>query len=119
MLGVVRDSGTAAPSAAAPGRLNVVVIVSDDERYDANRRMRNVSRLVAREGVTFDRYYTTTSECCPSRPSILTGQYPHHTGVVANFGPRAYPSFDESSTLATWLHGAGYTTALVGKYLNG
>ena len=69
--------------------------------------------------MTFDRYYTTTSECCPSRASILTGQYPHHTGVVANFGPSGYPSFDESSTLATWLHDAGYTTALVGKYLNG
>ena len=118
-LGVARDSGTAAAPSDAPSRPNVVVIVSDDERYDANRRMRNVSRLLARAGVTFDRYYTTTSECCPSRASILTGQYPHHTGVVANFGPGGYPSFDESSTLATWLHDAGYTTALVGKYLNG
>jgi arylsulfatase A-like enzyme len=117
-LGVVRDSGAAAATGATP-RLNVVVIVSDDERLDANRRMRNVSRLLAREGVSFDRYYTTTSECCPSRASILTGQYPHHTGVTANFGPDGYPSFDESSTLATWLHDAGYTTALVGKYLNG
>ena len=117
-LGVARDSSSATSSSSDPPRLNVVVIVSDDERFDANRRMRNVTRLLAREGVRFDRYYTTTSECCPSRASILTGQYPHHTGVVANFGPHGYPSFDESSTLATWLHDAGYTTALVGKYLN-
>ena len=118
-LGIARDSSSAAAAPGGTPRLNVVVIVSDDERFDANRRMRNVQLLLGREGVTFDRYYTTTSECCPSRASILTGQYPHHTGVVANFGPAGYPSFDESSTLATWLHDAGYTTALVGKYLNG
>lgn len=117
-LGIARDSTGATSSAATP-RLNVVVIVSDDERLDADRRMPNVQRLLAREGVRFDRYYTTTSECCPSRASILTGQYPHHTGVVANFGRHGYPSFDDRSTLATWLHDAGYTTALVGKYLNG
>ena len=76
-LGIARDSSGATPSTTTP-RLNVVVIVSDDERLDANRRMRNVQRLLAREGVRFDRYYTTTSECCPSRASILTGQYPHH-----------------------------------------
>ncbi len=118
-LGIARDSSSAAASPGATPRLNVVVIVSDDERLDANSRMRNVTRLLGRQGVTFDRYYTTTSECCPSRASILTGRYPHHTGVVANFGPDGYPSFDEDSTLATWLHDAGYTTALVGKYLNG
>ena len=117
-VGMARDSSGGASAASTP-RLNVVVIVSDDERLDADLRMRNVQRLLAREGVRFDRYYTTTSECCPSRASILTGQYPHHSGVVANFGQHGYPSFRERSTLATWLHDAGYTTAMVGKYLNG
>jgi arylsulfatase A-like enzyme len=28
-------------------------------------------------------------------------------------------AFDDSSTVATWLHDAGYRTSLVGKYLNG
>ena len=117
-LGVARDSsGVIRPQ--APTRLNVVVLVSDDERFDANGRMRNVQRLLARDGVRFSRFYVTTSECCPSRASILTGRYPHHTGVVANFGRYGYVNFDERSTLATWLHDAGYTTALVGKYLNG
>jgi hypothetical protein len=51
-LGIARDSSGATSSAATP-RLNVVVIVSDDERLDANRRMRNVQRLLAREGVRF------------------------------------------------------------------
>ena len=41
-LGIARDSSGAAASPGGTPRLNVVVIVSDDERFDANRRMRNV-----------------------------------------------------------------------------
>ena len=99
-------------------RLNVVVILSDDERLDGDTVMRNVRRLLADHGVTFTDYHVTTSECGPSRASILQGQYSHHTGVLDNFGVHSFPAFDQSSDLATWLHAAGYRTALVGKYLN-
>ena len=43
-LGIARDSSGATASPSGTPRLNVVVIVSDDERFDANRRMRNVQR---------------------------------------------------------------------------
>ena len=56
-----------------------------------------------------------TPLCCPSRASILTGQYSHHTGVVNNDTGHL---LDESTTLPVWLHDAGYTTGLIGKYLN-
>ena len=59
--------------------------------------------------------------CAPSRASILTGLYAHHTGVTDNFGPHSYPAFraaDESNDLPVWMHAAGYQTALVGKYVN-
>jgi N-acetylglucosamine-6-sulfatase len=114
-----------AASAARPGgrplhkrRLNVVLILSDDERVDGSTVMRNVRHLLAAHGVTFANYHVTTSECGPSRASILLGEYAHHTGVLDNFGRHSYPAFHDGSTLATWLHGAGYDTALVGKYLN-
>jgi arylsulfatase A-like enzyme len=99
-------------------RLNVVVVLSDDERLDGTSVMHAVRRLLVQHGVTFTNYHVTTSECGPSRASILTGEYSHHTGVTDNFGLHSYPAFDERSTLATWLHGAGYETALVGKYIN-
>lgn len=99
-------------------RLNIVLILSDDERVDGGSAMRNVHRLLALHGVTFANYHVTTSECGPSRASILLGRYAHHTGVLDNFGPHSYPAFDPRSTLAVWLHDAGYRTALVGKYLN-
>ena len=103
---------------ASHARLNVVVILSDDERLDGGTVMKNVRHLLAGHGVTFANYHVTTSECGPSRASILTGQYSHHTGVLDNFGLHSYPAFDQSSNLAVWLHESGYRTALVGKYLN-
>jgi N-acetylglucosamine-6-sulfatase len=102
-------------------RLNVVVILSDDERYDGTAVMKNVQTLLADHGVTFTDAHVTTSMCGPSRASILTGQYSHHTGVTDNFGLHSYPAFystDESNDLGVWLHNAGYETALVGKYVN-
>ena len=119
---VLATGGSAAPgradAAAAPARLNVVVILADDQRADSNVRMTEVQRLLAARGVTFVNAFVSTSECCPSRATLLTGQYAHHTGVVQNFGPSSYPRFDESNNLAVWLHDAGYQTGLVGKYLN-
>jgi len=100
------------------GRLNVVFILSDDEREDGTAVMPNVRTLLQQHGVTFTNNHVTTSMCGPSRASILTGMYSHHTGVVENFGDDSYPRFDTASNLAVWLHDAGYDTGLVGKYLN-
>jgi N-acetylglucosamine-6-sulfatase len=99
-------------------RLNVVVILSDDERLDGTSVMKNVKTLLADHGMTFTDYHVTTSLCGPSRASILSGQYSHHTGVLSNFGAHNGSVFNQNSSLATWMHGAGYQTALVGKYLN-
>jgi len=98
--------------------MNVVVILSDDERVGGTGVMKDVQHLLARHGVTFTDYHVTTPECGPSRASILQGQYSHHTGVVDNFGMHSFPAFDAGSTLAVWLHDKGYETGIVGKYLN-
>jgi arylsulfatase A-like enzyme len=111
-------SATAAAASRVPRRLNVVLILSDDERVDGASVMHDVQRLLARHGVTFTNYHVTTSECGPSRASILLGEYSHHTGVLDNFGLDSYPAFDQGSNLGVWLHRSGYRTALVGKYLN-
>ena len=108
------------PRAADRKPPNLILIVTDDQRADTIRFMPNVRRLLAAHGVTFRRFYVTTSLCCPARAGILTGQYARHTGVYDNVGPHGGAgAFDDRSTVATWLSGGGYTTALVGKYLNG
>jgi arylsulfatase A-like enzyme len=114
--------GPSSGAAAASGGdrpLNIVLIVTDDQRADTLQFMPNVERLLAGHGVTFRNFFVTTPLCCPSRASILTGQYSRHTGVLDNFGPHGGAlSFDDHSTVATWLSDAGYTNGLVGKYLN-
>jgi len=122
--GLAAAAATATPVRARPAarraasRLNVVLILSDDERAGGTSVMRNVRNLLAQHGVTFTDYHVTTSECGPSRASILSGRYSHHTGVLDNFGRHSFTAFDQSSDLPVWLHDAGYSTALVGKYLN-
>ncbi len=66
----------------------------------------------------------THSLCCPSRASILRGQYTHNHQVRTNTRPDGgFEKFrsmgHEDSTVATWLESEGYQTALIGKYLNG
>jgi arylsulfatase A-like enzyme len=113
----VRPAGESRTRTSQP---NIVVILSDDERADNLWAMPNVGSDLVQHGVTFSNAFVVNSLCCPSRVSILTSQYSHTSGVYSNGG--LYGGFDsfhgDSSTIATWLHGAGYQTALIGKYLN-
>jgi arylsulfatase A-like enzyme len=62
------------------------------------------------------------SLCCPSRTTFLTGQYSHNHGVTWNFAPFGgyyrFKQLGQKNTLPVWLQHAGYTTGLIGKYLN-
>lgn len=99
---------------------NVVLILTDDQRWDSLWAMPTVQRDLAFPGITFANAYVVNPSCCPSRASLLTGQYAHTTGVWRNHGTYGgFDAFDDTSTLATLLDGVGYETALLGKYLNG
>jgi N-acetylglucosamine-6-sulfatase len=98
----------------------IVLIVTDDQRWDTLWAMPNVRRELMARGVTFENAFVTTPLCCPSRASVLTGQYAHTTGVWQNSAPLGgFARFRDRSTIATWLQDAGYRTGLFGKYLNG
>jgi arylsulfatase A-like enzyme len=96
-----------------PTRPNIVLVVTDDQRADSLAYM---PWLRARtDWLRFRHAYVNEPQCCPSRASILTGRYSHHTGVeTLRDGAR----LDESRTIATMLRGAGYRTGFFGKYLN-
>lgn len=109
---------------AAPERPNIVFILSDDEDVAIHAFAPETSRLVGREGAVFTNAFVTYPLCCPSRASILRGQYPHNTDILGNVEPfggfRAFRRLGlEQQTVATWLQQAGYRTAFYGKYLNG
>jgi N-acetylglucosamine-6-sulfatase len=98
---------------------SILLIVTDDQRWDTLWAMPEVRRLLVGRGVTFTEAFTTSSLCCPSRASILTGAYPHTTGVYRQgslYG--GFRSFEDDTTIATVLRDAGYRTGYFGKYLD-
>jgi N-acetylglucosamine-6-sulfatase len=111
-------------SGQTAGPPDVVILVTDDQRIDQLARMPSTQQLLVRRGVRFTRAFASNPLCCPSRASILRGQLSHTTGIYLNEGANGgWAGFRdrglESSTLATWLDGAGYRTGLIGRYLNG
>lgn len=101
---------------------NVVLIVSDDQRWDTLWAMPILRSELADHGVTFSNTFVANPVCCPSRATILTGRYSHSTGVYTNHARNehgGFRAFDDSVTIATALQAAGYRTGLFGKYLNG
>jgi N-acetylglucosamine-6-sulfatase len=108
---------------------NVILILTDDLAVnDLNARalghMPNLESLLIDKGTTFDNAFVTNSLCCPSRATILRGQYTHNHEILSNEPPRGgFQKFryvgHENSTMATWVKEQGYRTSFFGKYLNG
>lgn len=97
---------------------NVVVIVGDDHSYTTlgaygNKTIQtpNLDKLAA-QGVRFTNAYSSSPLCSASRQSLLTGKYPHSTGVNLLFTP-----FNDhtNETIAEHLKNEGFSTALIGK----
>jgi arylsulfatase A-like enzyme len=98
----------------------VLLIVTDDQRWDTLPAMPIVREELVERGTTFLNAFVVNPICCPSRASILTGDYSHTTRVYRQAPPFGrYEWFDDSSTIAVALDAAGYTTGLFGKYLDG
>lgn len=99
-------------------RPNLLLVVADDHAANAvgcyggpHRVTPNIDRI-ATEGIRFDACGCTNALCSPSRATILTGTYNHVNGVTTlstEFDNRQ-PTFPEM------LQGAGYRTAIVGKW---
>lgn len=100
---------TTAPEDTRP---NIIIIVTDDQRYDTMQYMPETMARIFDQGVTFTNGFVTTPLCCPSRSSILTGLYAHNHGVLNNDMEL------EQSTFVELMQASGYYTGLVGKYLN-
>ena len=99
-------------------RPNVLFILPDQMRAQAlgcmgNRDVRtpHLDRL-ASQGVLFQNTLANTPVCCPARAILMTGQYCHQNGMVAN----DLRLRESHVTLAKVLRGAGYRTGFIGKW---
>jgi arylsulfatase A-like enzyme len=107
-------------AAAKDGRPNVLVVMTDDMSRDDLTKLPNVKRLLADQGTTFTNAVDSFPLCCPARATFITGQYAHNHKVIANFWPYGwYGMRGRANILPRWLQKAGYSTSLVGKWLNG
>jgi N-acetylglucosamine-6-sulfatase len=121
-------------------RPNIIFILTDDMRYDDLNRndadprveyMPKTIDLLADQGMSFKNAFVSNALCCPTRATIMRGQYAHNTDIwynVNHFNPNP-GGFDggwegyekngyEKENIATQLDLAGYHTGLFGKYLN-
>jgi N-acetylglucosamine-6-sulfatase len=111
--------------AQASQKPNIVFILADDMRYDDLKYMPKTQALLGAKGMRFKNAVVSNALCCPSRATIMRGQYSHNTGVWINNnstggGWKGYQMHgNEKDNVATRLRGAGYRTGLFGKYLNG
>ncbi len=120
VLGIVLALAPVGSARAQAPPPDIVVVVTDDQRFDSLWAMPVVRAELVARGASFRDAFVVNPICCPSRASILTGAYSHTTGVYRQAPPYGrWEWFPDGSTLATWLDDAGYTTALVGKYLDG
>jgi N-acetylglucosamine-6-sulfatase len=120
ILGGQRAAGAAPKSAAKGARPNIVLIQADDQtlRQFTPAVMPKTKRLLADHGPSFRDYVATTAQCCPSRASLITGQYAHNDGVTSN-GVGYGGLVDKANVLPVWLQRSGYITMHVGKFMNG
>jgi arylsulfatase A-like enzyme len=99
---------------------NVVLIYIDDLGYGdlgcygcKDIPTPNIDTLAA-EGVRFTASYITNPPCCPSRCSLMMGQYAQRFGKYG-MSP-GLPIPEDGPTLARFLRDRGYATGQVGKW---
>lgn len=107
------------PVPAQANQPNIIVIMTDDQDdMGSIDSIPNVQAL-AHQGTRFINSFVTTPLCSPSRTSFLTGQYAHNHGIWDNDNAHIQFRPLEPNTLNVWLQNAGYSTGLIGKYMNG
>lgn len=129
--------GFTATKVVVPDSPNFIVIVTDDQRWDATsfmqQRMASLGRTprfpylanpqpmtpnldrLSNEGIHFDNGFCVYSLCSPSRSVMLTGLYPHRNGVTYN--DQEFPV--DTPTYASLLRDAGWVTGYFGKWHHG
>ncbi len=125
LLAAALVPASARAAASGLGKPNVVVILADDMGfsdlgcYGSEIATPNLDRLAAL-GLRFTHFYNA-ARCCPTRAALLTGMYPHQVGVGHMVEDLGFPAYRgdldrDRPTIAEALRGAGYRTAMAGKW---
>lgn len=110
----------------ADKRPNIIIILADDMGYSDLGCMGSKIHTpaidsLAKHGISFSNFYNT-GRCCPSRASLLTGQYAHKVGMgwmtAADLGTHGYKGDLDTNaiTIAETLCRANYHCYMSGKW---
>jgi arylsulfatase A-like enzyme len=114
-------TGAAAPAPAPVfpgGRPDILVIFTDQwspretPRWGTPARTPNLDAIAA-EGMRFYSAYSSSPVSMPARGCLLTGLFPHNTGLWGNTSDYTPPV--RQARLFADVKAAGYTTAQIGK----
>src|SRR5215210_72159 len=108
--------------AEATTRPNVLVVFTDDQPpFGSIERMPFVRQFFLENGLVYDRAYLADPLCAPMRATMQLGRYPHSHHIIGNKGAaRQYKNAGrQHESVARRLRQAGYSTSLVGKWMNG
>ena len=75
ILAASTGCSTTAAVVPRPVQPNIVFILTDDMAVSDLAYMPKTIKLLEKKGATFDKFFVSMSLCCPSRTSILRGQY--------------------------------------------
>lgn len=109
-------------AAEATVKPNILVVFTDDQPpFGSLERMPFVREFFLENGLVYDRAYLAGPRCAPSRATMQLGRYPHSHNIVENKGAAGqYKNAGrQQESVARRLHEAGYSTALIGKWMNG
>jgi len=122
LCGAIAGCSLALSTATAVERPNVLFILSDDQGYadvgfhEGIAQTPNLDKLKT-QGVELTRHYTQP-QCGPTRSALMSGRYPYrtamHAGNVCPSSEWGLPA--ETYTMAEMFKGAGYQTAMIGKW---
>ncbi len=104
-------------------RPNILLFVSDQQQWQticgrSPARSPHINRLAA-EGMRFERPYATVALCCPSRATLISGQFPWHNGIFNQVHVPERMRGDMVPDVQTYsqkLRAAGYRLGYVGKW---
>src|SRR5687768_7095657 len=85
------SSTTFVEAQAITAKPNLVFILADDMRKDDMKYMPKTRTRLGAAGMQFENAFVSYGICCPSRATILTGQYAHNHRVWTN-GDKVSPT---------------------------
>ena len=118
-------TGLLSPVQADHGRPpNIVLFLADDlgygeiGSYGQTKIQTPYLDAMAEDGMLFTQVYAGANQCMPSRASLVTGLHAGHAGIRANRTESGRVPHLEATdiTVADVLGGAGYATAVIGKW---